>query len=425
MKKTSPTRAYFAAAVRDAAGIDARPGVVVTREGRIVAAGRPDQVDRTVLDAAEAVHLPDRLILPGMVNAHTHLELTSVGPRPYSGSFTGWVRMLLQHRARGAEAVRASAARGAELCKEAGVVAVGDIGGGRTADAALLDALAASGLGGVCFGEFIAYDGEIYDREVARLRDWCARGPVGAVRLGIQPHAPYSTSPRTYDACTTAALSHGLPLATHLAEMTEEAQFVARADGPFRAFLEELGVWQDRFAAWYDAGRSPVQWMRPFLERAPWLVAHCNYVSDDDIAILRDAGASVAYCPIASEYFGHHADGTTHRYRDMLAAGVNVCLGTDSIVCQPPAPPEGECQPMSILAPMRRLYRRDGTPPEVLLRMATVNGARALRMEDAVATLQPGAPAVFCTVPIDPDRGTDPLAQALENNEPVRAVWEA
>jgi cytosine/adenosine deaminase-related metal-dependent hydrolase len=105
----------------------------------------------------------------------------------------------------------------------------------------------------------------------------------------------------------------------------------------------------------------------------------------------------------------------------MLAAGVNVCLGTDSILCQPPNEP----QPLGILPQMRFLYRRDKTDPDVLLRMATVNGLRAMGLDENLATLQAGAPARLIAVKIDPHEATDPLVQVLLNDSIVEPVHPA
>src|SRR5690606_17270088 len=130
--------------------------------------------------------------------------------------------------------------------------------------------------------------------------------------------------------------------------------------------------------------QHPIDRLAPRLREQPWLLAHCNEVQDTHITLLAECGASVAYCPIASEYFGHPHRGV-HRYRDMLDADVNVCLGTDSIVCQP----AGEPQPLGIFAQMRRLHRRDGTDPATLLAMATINGIKALDLLEKNATFHP------------------------------------
>jgi cytosine/adenosine deaminase-related metal-dependent hydrolase len=163
--------------------------------------------------------------------------------------------------------------------------------------------------------------------------------------------------------------------------------------------------------------------MAPHLAAAPWLLAHCNYVEDAHLPLLARHRASVVYCPIASAYFGHPRRGFRgsdghHRYRDMLAAGVNVCLGTDSILCQP----ADETQPHSILAQMRFLFQRDHTDPDTLLAMATTRGLRALGLPARHATLQPGSPARLAAIAIDPADSTDPLRQALESTAPVHPV---
>lgn len=390
MAATDKTTVYTCGAARDTAGNAFRSGAVAVRDGRIIAVGEPGEVTGN-----DTIDLPDRLLLPAMVNAHVHLDLTAIGPQPYGGDFVDWIAMLRSHWPGDGDPwakrldevwLTQAAARGAAEAKAAGVFAVGDIC--RTVTEA--DAVAAV-VRGVSFVEFFGM-GEPYDAE-ALERIAAQKGH------GLQPHAPYSAGPTVFD----AACASDLPVSTHLAETHDEARFVAEASGSFRILLQRIGKWRDDFAAGYSAGLSPVQWMKPYLERKPWLLAHCNYVSDDDIATLAATGASVAYCPIASEYFGH----TGHRYRDMLDAGVNVCLGTDSIVCQP----RDEAQPLGILAQIRRLHRRDGTDPGVLLAMATTHGCAALGVDPA------DAPPI--AVRFDPSDPTDPLTQVLRNRYPV------
>src|SRR5690606_15359883 len=159
---------------------------------------------------------------------------------------------------------------------------------------------------------------------------------------------------------------------------------------------------------------TPVRALGAVLERAPCVLAHCNYLDDDDVALLARPRVPVAYCPVASEYFGHRG----HRYRDLLAAGVNVCLGTDSILCQPLTEPE----PHGILPQVRRLHVRDGTRADLLLEMATVRGARALGLEPHAATLRSGAPARLAAAAFDANDPTDPLLQVLENDATLRPL---
>lgn len=402
--KQGPTTVIHAGAVRDAAGVDARPGSVVVRDGKVVYAGPKGGVPDDLLVGATVIEKPDRLLLPAMVNAHTHLELTDVGTQPYDpvGGFVGWVKMLRSLCPSRFEKKRDSAGRGTDMARQSGVQAVGDI----ASDIIFMETRMNRSVMGQTYAEVFGL-GSVFDADALPRFN-----PPDVV--GLQPHAPYSAGPGLYE----AAARIGVPVSTHLAETQEEARFVARGDGPWLDYLKEIGKWDDSFAQHYGQGLSPVQWMRPYLEAAApaggWLVAHCNYVSDEDIAILVDTNSSVAYCPIASEYFGH----TGHRYRDMIAAGVNVCLGTDSIVCADPDDP----QPLGVLGAMHRLYRRDGADPQTLLRMATVNGASALRLSPAVATLAQAAPARFALAPFDTQQLIDPLRQVLESDGRVESL---
>ncbi|XAL99950.1 amidohydrolase family protein [Phycisphaeraceae bacterium D3-23] len=405
--KQGPVTVIQAGAVRDAVGVSASPGVVWVERGQVVASGGPGVVPVEVMQRATLIELPETLVLPAFVNAHAHLDLTAVGPQPYDPArgFVGWVQMLRSHWPTDpgpgvtpdagwfVEAAKA----GAAMSRASGVQAVGDI----SRFTQVAEARRSEGLAGVTYIEAFGL-GPPNDAE------GLAEAALG--RDGLQPHAPYSAGPALY----AAAAQSGRPISTHLAETLDELAFVASLSGAKMDFIRSIGRWQDRFASGYGQGVSPVQWMRPHLERAAsdggWLLAHCNYVDDDDIALLADTNASVAYCPAASAYFGHPHDGhPPHRYRDMLGAGVNVTLGTDSIVCGDP----GDPQPLGLLGAMRLLYRRDGADPATLLRMATINGVRALRMPDVTATLQPGAPARFALVDIEPDSGEDALQQVM------------
>lgn len=402
MKHARPTVLY-ASAVRDAAGVNASPGAVLVQDGRVVAAGEPDSLPAELVQQAEVIERPNDLLLPAMVNAHTHLELTEVGPQPYdpAGGFVGWVKALRSriNASHPAQIDHAALIAGGQALVQ-GVQAAGDI-----ASFDITSLRAFSGLNGVCYHELFGL-GSPFQAEAFET--------IERARSGLQPHAPYSAGPALFEAATHT----GLPVSTHLAETYEEAAFVGSLTGPLVDYVKSIGRWHDSFAEHYAQGLSPVQWMRPYLETAApdggWLVAHCNYISDDDIAILADTNTSVAYCPIASEYFGHE----NHRYREMLAAGVNVCLGTDSIV----GTDSNDPQPLGLLSAIRRLYERDQIDSDTLLAMATTFGAKALRLDDKTATLQPGAPARFACIPITPSNETDPLVKVLTGQDPVEAI---
>ena len=404
---------YEAAAIADAVGTEFRPGAVAVRDHHIIAAGPIHQVNKAIDGPAQWVKILQTLILPAMVNAHAHLDLTTIGPRPFGGDFVDWVMGLMQLRPGDSKGLNLAVRRGEMMSLDSGVSTVGDIEGWLMPIS--LQTLAESTMKGVRFREFLGLSGNSLKKQIERLRSFEQEPKErSGMRLGLQPHAPYSTSPPLYGVATDLAVRQNLPICTHLAELQEELEFVGRTSGSFRRFLEDRNQWHDECRDWYGEGCHPVEWMEAHLKRTSWLLAHCNYVGDKQLEILVRTDASVAYCPVASHYFGH--DG--HRYRDMLDAGVNVCLGTDSILCQPLE----ESQPLSILAQMRFLYARDHTSQQQLLSMATVNGAKALGMPADHATLRPGAAADLCCVRIDARDPTEPLAQAMQNRYPCRPL---
>lgn len=400
-------------AVRDAESVDARPGALALRGNRIVAVGAVDEVRRKAGKPDRVIARPDLLILPGMVNAHAHLDLTSLGARPKGGDFIEWVSMVMRDRPREEADINSAVLQGMKLSRDAGVAHLGDIAGTPTAIRTRVHAPKQQWLTGISWLECFGLGDDQEERgldalaEVARLTDDFQTRGCPDVAIDLQPHAPYSAGLDLY--AVSPKFWRGRT-STHLAETREELQFVRDATGPFADLLKRLGKWHDSIR---PTGKTPIQYLDACFGRGEWTLAHCNYVSDADLNILRirRGTVSVAYCPIASDYFGH----TGHRYREMLDAKINVCLGTDSILCQPADEP----QPMSILAQMRHLYRRDRTDPALLLRMATINGARALTGEPGGATLSVLGSANVAAIRFDPDDKTDALEQVMRSWEMV------
>jgi len=409
---------YRAAAIRDAQGANARPGAVAVKHGRVVASGHPDSLSKRLLKNAVFIDRPSELILPSLVNAHAHLDLSTLGPSPYGGDFTAWLREVVRRRPSEPKRIIEAVRQGLRLSRAAGVGHLGDIAGSMAAVMGRRQApreavipgvsyLECFGLGGRQASSIAQVQRALSDLPFETRIDFHDRGAV----LGLGPHAPYSTGLDIYKAANRLSQERIFRLTTHMAETVEELRFVREADGPFAELLKELGKWDDGIT---PAGQHPVEWLEPVLKHARWVLAHCNYIEDEHIDILQRTGSSVVYCPVASEYFGH----VDHRYRDMIDAGVNVCLGTDSILCQPADEP----QPFGVLPQMRRLYRRDQTEPGLLLKMATTHGMQALEFSENNATLQKRAPAIFAAVKIDPDERLDPLVQALLNDHPVTPI---
>ena len=394
----SPRWIVRARAVCDATGRSFAPGQLVIQADshavdttlRTVSVGPPaDVVGLPILN------LPDAVLVPAFVNAHTHLDLTLIGPlpRPGTGGFSAWLQIIRDHRPQRSADIDAAVRRGIELSLAGGVVAVGDIAGCVRAGPSLVpwQTLRAARLGGISFLEFFAF-GTMRDAALDRLDAALESAGTNRTMLGLQPHAPYSVSKTAYEAAVDRAERLGLPLATHLAETIDERHFVADASGPQRDFLDSLNIWHDHEARHIGRGEHPVAHLAPLLTRRPWLLAHLNDCPDHALDLLAPTSCSVAYCPRASAYFDAPAALGPHRYRDMLARGVNVCLGTDSIVNLPGEAASEATGGISPLDDARLLYRRDATDPLTLLAMLTTNGARALGLDDAAFAFTPGKP---------------------------------
>ncbi|MEX2215747.1 MAG: amidohydrolase family protein [Phycisphaeraceae bacterium] len=413
----SPTILIRAGAVRDARGLNARPGAIALREGKVIAGGEPSQVRREAGEPDRVIDLPDSLVMPAMVNAHAHLDLTGIGPQPYAGDFIQWIERVMRERPTDDAAITKAVQRGLRQSREAGVGVVGDIAGSIAAIRARF-AMGYQMPRGIsyleCFGlgrnEPVAAD-QARRRRMQLIDELDSTFPDDwPFLIGLEAHAPYSAGLALYDEACEQGCGHA---STHLAETLAELEFVRDGTGPFAELLRRLGKWDDSIRG---TGLSPVQHLAPILEKGDWVIAHCNYVTDDDIATLAamaTVAVTVAYCPVASDYFGHR----NHRYRQMIEAGINVCLGTDSILCQP----ADEKQPLGILPQMRHVYRRDRTDPDLLLAMATVRGRLPFNYWPE-GSFERGMRGQFLHVRFDAQDDTDALVQVLLNDEPALPV---
>lgn len=396
-------RVLRAAWVADGAGRVFAPGVLAVRGAEVLAVGSPEAVG-TVGGAAVTEDLCAYGILPAFVNAHAHLDLTAVRSVGDPLDFDAWLAGVRAARSSmDADAVAQSVVLGVQSSVAGGVAAIGDIAGQHAPDAAFA-ACSAAGLAGCVFEEVFGM-GPRLPRALEVVAEAIARSqgqPGTVLRRGLQPHAPYSSHRDVFE----AALRSGLPVSTHLAETAEERRFLREGTGPYRRLLESLGLWEPGVVT---GDPHPVDWMARRLSAAPEariLCAHLNDLDDRSLGVLAALPIDVAYCPRASEYFGHSG----HRYREMRAAGINVCLGTDSAIC---LDTPGR---VSTLDDVRLLVRRDGLPLGEAIAMATSCGARALGLDASRWTLRPGPVAGVLAVPLGEHR--DPQEFGRTNSAP-------
>ena len=386
-----------------------REGGIVFRDGRIVAVGDAAQL-ACAFPAARAVDAGESVILPGLVNAHVHLELTRFAREPLpADGFVGWVlalrRRALEAGAAGAgdAAIAASAEAGIAQCLRFGVTCVGDIAFNA---AVVRRALAASPLRGVSYGEVLGMAGRISQLGPLLQAAIDRSAETASVRHGIEPHAPYSLELPGYRRCVEEALRTGMPVATHLAETPDEGEFLSAQTGSFRRLWESLGAWTDDVPR-FDGG--PIRAMQSVgLLDLPALLAHVNYCEDDELDILAAGRASVVYCPRTHAYFGH----SPHRWREMLAHGINVAVGTDSCASSPD---------LNLVDDLRLLRRIAPDVPAIgLWELITTRGARALGLENEAGALRVGAAADCIVFPV---AGDDPLTAILESGVRPSQVW--
>jgi cytosine/adenosine deaminase-related metal-dependent hydrolase len=363
-----------------------RQAGIVVADGRIVAVGEVGELRRQYGKLEGKVERG--ILLPGFVNAHTHLELSyqSAEARK-AGHFTGWVSGLMASYPGPEEldaTIRAATRRGVDESLRAGVTTIGDISRQAAITRSEIGALAARGVVPrvVSFGEVMGL-GKLRERGAGMI-DAALAVPAGmpaTMVLGISPHAPYSVEGPVLRACVREAVLKSAPMAMHLAENMEEIEFLSDLAGPFGPewdVMQRLDLIDERIPLMPG---GPIRWAQrwgllladaadPKPRRFPVLLAHVNYCDKGELAQLSVSRASVAYCPRTHEYFGH----PPHRYRDMLESGVNVCLGTDSRASNPD---------LSVLREAQRLVQRDGFDAYEALAMMTRRGAEALGMKDA------------------------------------------
>lgn len=314
--------------------------------------GRIEQVRPAV--AGDPLAL-EGLLVPGLVNAHTHLELSGLGLVPGGAGLPAWVAQVMRSRDR---ASRQAAAQAAEALREVGTAVVCDVSNAGDTAALLQDA----GLAGVVQVEVLGFGRADVPARVASIESF--HGSGGLVRRRPAAHAPYSTAPAIVQAVVDwDGPGAASPPTVHVGESEAEVAFLRDGTGPFAALLDALG----RDWRWFEApGCSPVAW----LDRNGWLgrliVVHGVHTTAGDRVRLAQTGTAVCLCPRSNQ----HVEGRLPEAGALHAAGVPLCLGTDSLASSPD---------LDVLAEIPVLARAfPEVPVGVWLEAATAGGARAL-----------------------------------------------
>lgn len=345
--------------------------LLIGLDGRIIAVGPDAHVPKP--ERVPTHSFPNAAIVPGLVNAHTHLELTDLAGQVDEDDFPAWIRRLRELKDQcSPEDYLAAAKRGVAACWASGVTTVADTGD----RAVVMRALAECGGSGIVYQEVFGPHPDQAQTSLAQLRETVSqlrRFESGRVRLGISPHAPYTVSGPLYRMVAEFARAEGLPVAVHLAESRAETQLLGAAAGPFAEAWRLRGIPLPALP-----GRSPVAWLAEHdVLSEQTLCIHVVQVDAADIARLKAAGVGVAHCPRSNHRHGHGEAPLS----DLLEASVRVGVGTDSVV---------SVGRLDLMAEARAARALAGLSWDRALSLVTLEAARAIGLAQDVGSLAPG-----------------------------------
>ena len=328
-------------------------GELVVEEGTILEVS--PQISQKKIEAT--LNLSDHLLMPGFVNAHSHLGLTALAKKLSSSkNFASWIRDLIPLNSALSDAERMDGIqKGAREMKYSGVTGLADY----VADPALLDSIGNLGFRSVLFLEVIGFQ-EKRAKDLADKVETILKSHNSKWNLGIAPHAPYSVSEKLFRQLDKLSKEYGCLLSTHLAETDEETLFTEKGEGPLADLLKDRQAFDE---SWKAPAKSPVRFLKSLGTLNEMIAVHCNFI-DEDINAVHAA----VFCPKSTQWFGrfHFLP-----VRKMLDAGIFVALGTDSMASN------------DSLNFLEEIRVADKLLPDVsrkeILRMATRFGAEILR----------------------------------------------
>jgi aminodeoxyfutalosine deaminase len=406
-------RVYRAAWLLPVTAPPIRDGWVAVEDGRVVAVGTStDDARGLARGPIEHADLGDAVILPALVNAHTHLELSwlrgRVGP---AASFMGWVSGMMRERLQSADGrdqayVRSAMSAALDEMRAGGTGLAGDISNAL----AHLDVLDGSGIGGLVFHEVIKFRAaaapEFVDEARRRIE---SAGAGSRWTLALAPHAPYSVAPSVFRALASARRLLREPrMSVHVAESPEEVEFIGRGSGGWPDVLKRLGAWDPD---WRAPRCSPVA----YLDRLGFwdertLAVHAVHASEADLAILASRGVTLVTCPRSNAWVGAGVPPVEAFYR----SGARVAVGTDSLASVADLNLFAELAALRAIAP--------GVGPAELLRSATLSGAEALGFGETDGALEPGRRASLIAVAVPPGM-SDVEEYLVSGIEPEKVRW--
>lgn len=367
-------------------------GVVVEGE-RIIGVGNAREL-RERFPEAEELNFSNSAIMPGMVNCHTHLELTIM--RGYlekeEADFFSWLRKLTiaKNEILTSDDMCVSATFGAVEAVRAGITCVGD-----ASDFGILsmNALRDVGLRGIVYQETFGPDQKLVQENFQKLTDKIIvlrELETELVKVGVSPHAPYTVCASQLELVADYALQENLPLMMHAAESQFEKEFMLEGSGVFAEGLAKRGI------EWNAPHISTIQYLEEhgILKTRP-LLAHCINVDEKDLETIKTYGASIAHCPKSNAKLGHgYAP-----FASFVDKGLSVGLGSDSVASNNICDIFEEARFALLLS--RAANRNVEICAKDVLEAATIGGASALGLDDEIGSLEEGKSADFIVISMD------------------------
>ena len=369
-------------------------GAVLVEGDLIKAVGLSSDLSKKYPDA-DVRDFGEAAILPGLVNCHSHLEITAMRGAldDVEHDFTAWlIKLSTLRESMNDDEISAAAYLGAVEGAQAGVTCFGDIG---RLGYIGLSALKRAGLRGIVFQETeFSPENRTADEDFKRLVEkfeTLTGEATDLVRVGLSPHAPYTVSSRLFEVISQFSIIERVPITIHAAESADEHKLLTDGTGMFIDVYEKYNV------DWDSPYCTPIEYLnRLGVLAARPLLAHCVTVSSRDLEIISDTGSKIAHCPKSNAKFGHGAA----PFEEMLDQKVKVGLGSDSVASNNVCDLFEEARFAALIARNRSEGARFISAQE-MLRAATLGGAEALDMSDQIGSLEPGKQADIAVVSLE------------------------
>ncbi len=367
-------------------------GAVAVYTGTILAVGSLSEIIKK-FPGHRIHHIKKTVLLPGLINLHTHLELPPLLDIKQAKKFSDWIlNLIIAKRNLTNKDYSFAAQENIKSIITSGTTTVGEI----CTHGESPSLLKQSGLRSLIYHEIIAMDTKHKDQKLRALR---SIKNTGRIQHGLSPHSPYTVSEQVLNHIKKTTEKHKLKLCMHVAESKDEIRLLQRK----RNSLEKLYQFANWNLDWAPTGTSSFEYLNDLGIFSPdFLAVHAVQIADSDISLIRRTGTAVAHCPRSNRELrvGRMP------LKKFLNAGITVGLGTDSLASSPS---------LNLWDEMRyayKIHKKDGITPKTIFSLATSGGAKALGMDKEIGILEPGKKADLIAVPL-PKKDTGDLYSDL------------